>query len=690
MSKSTTARRRVAAIVAILIAGSTSAALAQLADTTKTKKLEPVVVTEATTARPSAVTLQSTGLPTSVSVIGRDALDRTNVGRDFGTLLRRVPGVMVHNIGQGNTGDSEKMRGFLSSTHGADVAVLIDGVPQNVPSAAINHGMNDMSWLTPDMIDHIEVIKGPFSALFGDQNRSGAINIVTRAAAASSVRATTASYGTRRGALVLSRETGALRSLLVGDKYVTDGYRANSDENRGTVFLKETFTSGSSEWAARANYYKSKWNAPGFLNMTSLITGAVQPTDMDPTAPPLWGDGERSSLVLMRSPLGGAPGFHVSAYGENYKRTRALGANKTDYNIQSDDRRIFGVRAVHDVLFNERTALAVGAETRSDRGNAINQRWPGGAPGPNYTFDQDLRLLTYAAFAQGQYKAADFLKIVGGARYDVFDYDIRNRKLPAASLKYKQPVATPRAGVVVTPFKWLDVFANIGQGFRSPNQTEISPSGNLGPLGASGGTSYPDLKPPKVASKDVGAKWLVTDRWQISAARYHTLNENEITQTAPGVFASVGNTIRDGWEADTRLDLTEAIGVYASYGHIMQARILTAAPGQQDRIPIPKGTAKAGIAYTAVGGFAVNFDASYISRVPYFAGSPLQLIWTRQYSRFDGRISYPYRQLDLTGFVVEQPVRFSAEAASAIASGLFIDTRPKSEVGLSVRWRFAR
>jgi hypothetical protein len=58
------------------------------------------------------------------------------------------------------------MQGFLSLTHGADVAVYNDGVPQNVPSSAINHGMDDLSWLTPDMIERIEVIKGPFSALY--------------------------------------------------------------------------------------------------------------------------------------------------------------------------------------------------------------------------------------------------------------------------------------------------------------------------------------------------------------------------------------------------------------------------------------------------------------------------------------------------------------------------------------------
>ena len=207
----------------IVVSLSDVAAAQAGSDTTRTGRvLDPMIVTASPEARPSAITLQSGGLPTAVTVITRDQLTRTNVGRDFGSLLRRVPGIMAHNIGQGDTGDSEKMRGFLSSSHGADVAVYIDGVPQNVPSASINHGMNDMSWLTPDMIERIDIIKGPFSAMFGDQNRSGAMNIITRSRAENSIGGTFGSFGTKRGALVLS---GADRSIQIARRRRSIQYR---------------------------------------------------------------------------------------------------------------------------------------------------------------------------------------------------------------------------------------------------------------------------------------------------------------------------------------------------------------------------------------------------------------------------------------------------------------------------------
>jgi outer membrane receptor protein involved in Fe transport len=69
--------------------------------------------------------------------------------------------------------------------------------------------------------------------------------------------------------------------------------------------------------------------------------------------------------------------------------------------------------------------VAFGAEVRRDRGDSINQRWPSGSPGPNYTFNQDLNLVTGGLFAQGQYKPFDKLKLLGGFRFDGVRHDIK-------------------------------------------------------------------------------------------------------------------------------------------------------------------------------------------------------------------------------------------------------------------------
>jgi outer membrane receptor protein involved in Fe transport len=643
--------------------------------------------------RQSEVTVQNSGLPTTVTVLNHDEIARTNVERDVANLYRRVPGVMAHNLDQGDTGTAIHMRGFLSSTHGADVAVYVDGVPQNVPSAAINHGMNDMSWLTPDMIERIEVIKGPFSALYGDQNRAGAVNIITRSLAQSSVGATVGNYGNQRGSIVLSGERHGLQGLVVGDFFQNDGYRTNADQTRGNVFAKGTMIRGSSRWALRGVYQHADWDASGFLNLNSVLAGKVQPIDRDPTVPPLYGKGHRSSVVFTRTPEHGEAGLHVSASFEDYARTRALGANQNDLNVQDDDRRIATARAVEHLLFGTHGAVSLGAELRRDRGDAIHHRFLGTAtPSPNYTFNQDLNLLTYGVFAQAQYKPIPSLKLVGGARFDTFDYDIRNRKLPAASVVYKESVGTPRGGVVWTPFKAVDVTANIGQGFRSPNQTEISPSGNVGPLGAAGGSAFPNLKPPKVTSYDVGVATPIGSRVRLALAKYHTLNENEIVQVAAGVFDSVGNTTRDGWELESTVYASDALSLYGSWGLVTKGQINNPLPNTAYLLSVPEHAVKGGAAYTSPlpsGRLLVNVDLFAISGIPYFAGTPaLTLQYARPFVRYDARATYEVRQIQLTAFATFQPLDFISEVAIGSAAGLTYDPPAKALVGVSARYRF--
>lgn len=649
--------------------------------------------TTATAAAPAArsdVSLESTALPTPVTAISHDELQRTNIAQDVGTIFRRVPGVLAHNINQGETGTAIKMRGFSSSTHGADTAAYVDGISQNVPSSAINHGMNDMSWLTPDMVERIEVIKGPFSALYGDQNRAGAVNIVTRSVARPSAALTLGSFGNKRLSGVYARPVGAAQVLLAGEYFDINGYRDNNSDTRGSIFAKVSLTRGNGAWSARAMYYKADWDAPGFLNVDAVDRGLVQPTDRDPTAPPLWGKGNRLNVVLTRTPAHGDEGLHVAVAFENYDRTRALGANLTDYNVQSDDRWFGQARAVENLVAGSRAAVAIGGEYRHDRGDSINRRWPSGTPGPNYSWNQDLDLSSYAALVQGQLKAASMLKLIGGTRYDWFDYDIVNRKLPAASVHYAKGVATPRGGVVFTPIKWLELFTNVGQGFRSPNQSEISPSGAVGPLGAPGGAPFGNLAVPKVRSYDFGATAAMNELWTVTVARYHTFNENEIIQVTPGVFDSVGDTVRNGFDIEAKITPSATTSIYGSLAEITEAKINNPPANSASLFLVPRHMVKAGLAQTLrtpAGAVLLNLDGYYMSGIPYFTGTPLlQSGVSRPYSRFDARGTFERGSVQYTGYATFQPRELSSEPLSVTAAGVFYDPRPKAEFGLTLRY----
>ena len=150
---------RIAAVtVAVaLIAG---AAAAQ-----EIKQVEPVVVTATKTATPAEE------LGASVTVIPGVDID----ARRYPTVdetLRGVPGVDVRRSGSFGKNSVISIRGANPN----QVQVLVDGMRVKSPTL----GQVDLSDLSPDLIDRIEIIRGPQSTLYGADAIGGVINIITR------------------------------------------------------------------------------------------------------------------------------------------------------------------------------------------------------------------------------------------------------------------------------------------------------------------------------------------------------------------------------------------------------------------------------------------------------------------------------------------------------------------------------
>ncbi|MCA9473643.1 MAG: TonB-dependent receptor [Nitrospirales bacterium] len=131
-------------------------------------QLDPVIVT--------ASVLPTTALRSTASVrlITRNDIERQQANR-FAELLQQVPGLHVDEMGG---------RGGISSVYirGGDpnfTLVLIDGVPINDPTNQ-RGGSVDLSTLTPERIEQIEIIRGPLSARYGSEAVSGVINIRTQ------------------------------------------------------------------------------------------------------------------------------------------------------------------------------------------------------------------------------------------------------------------------------------------------------------------------------------------------------------------------------------------------------------------------------------------------------------------------------------------------------------------------------
>jgi vitamin B12 transporter len=129
------------------------------------KRVEPVVVTA------TKVDTAAEELGASVSVVN---------GEDFQTYhyatvdeaLRSVPGVEIRRSGAYGKTSSVTIRGANSN----QVQVLVDGVRVKSPTL----GQVDLSDLSPDLIERIEVVRGAQSTLYGADAIGGVVNIITR------------------------------------------------------------------------------------------------------------------------------------------------------------------------------------------------------------------------------------------------------------------------------------------------------------------------------------------------------------------------------------------------------------------------------------------------------------------------------------------------------------------------------
>ena len=112
--------------------------------------------------------------PASVSIITREDIE-LGAYTSLAEVLRFVPGVHLDQPGSRGSRASLYTRGLDPNL----TVVMIDGVRVNDPTNA-RGGSFDFSTLDPALIERIEIVRGPVSAVHGSDGLAGAINIITR------------------------------------------------------------------------------------------------------------------------------------------------------------------------------------------------------------------------------------------------------------------------------------------------------------------------------------------------------------------------------------------------------------------------------------------------------------------------------------------------------------------------------
>ena len=197
--------------------------------------LDPVVVTA--TALPTS----QSQTPIQTKVFTRTGFDLQQPNR-VGTLLQQIPGVFVDEMGGRSGLGSLYIRGGDPNF----TMVLLDGVPLNDPTNQ-RGGSVDLSSLTPERIERIEIVKGPASVFYGSDAMTGAVNVITQKGTEADrlvARAEGGHWGYARGVLQTSGSAGRFR--YAGSAAVTrdDGQVTGNRFASGTI-------GGHVNWALR-------------------------------------------------------------------------------------------------------------------------------------------------------------------------------------------------------------------------------------------------------------------------------------------------------------------------------------------------------------------------------------------------------------------------------------------------------
>ena len=194
----------------------------------------------------------------TIQVITAAAI-KNSAATNVADLLQQVAGVDIRRRGTaGSQADLYIRGGGFDQT-----LLLIDGIKMDDAQTG-HHTMN--AALPIEVIERIEIIKGPAARVFGQNAFTGAINIVTKSTLANttSVNIETGSFGQLNGSVTFGKEFENSSIIAHVGMLTSDGYRYNSDYDNKNYLLKGVFNKKKQPIEVIATFFDKKFGANGF------------------------------------------------------------------------------------------------------------------------------------------------------------------------------------------------------------------------------------------------------------------------------------------------------------------------------------------------------------------------------------------------------------------------------------------
>ena len=668
------------------------------------------------TAAPTTVSELDT--PAAVSVVNGDEMRQAAPRVNLSESLGAVPGLQVQNR-QNYAQDLQlSIRGFGSrSTYGVrGLRIYVDGIPATMPD-----GQGQTSNIDIGSVDTIEVLRGPFSALYGNSS-GGVINVTSQTGTQPpTVEASSyySSFGTwhygmkATGAVGDGSHAGDVDYTVSTNRFTTHGYRDHSGARKNlanarlgvrindvskltlllnSVDIKANDAGGltADEWrdnprqSPRGDQYNTRKNT---RQTQAGLRYERQLSAQDDLSVMMYA-GERETTQFQSIPR--APQLKPSHAGGVIDLTR---------HYQGIDTRL-----THrgELLVPVTLTAGLDYENMSERRKGYeNFVMVNGAPqyGEQGALRRNERNLMWNVdpYLQTQWQLTDKLSLDAGVRYssvwfDSNDYYITpgngddsgdasyHKWLPAGSLKYALTDA------------W-NVYLSAGRGFETPTINELSyRSDNQSGLNFG-------LKPSTNDTVEIGSKTRIGNGL-LTAALFQTNTDNEIVVDSSSggrtSYKNAGKTRRQGMELGLDQQFGESWRLKAAWTWLdatYRTNVCDDASCNGNRIPgIARNMGYASFGYQPEQGWYAGSDIRYMSDImandENTAKAPS---WTVVGLTTGYKWSYGRMDMDLFGRIDKL---FAREYVGAVivneSNGRYYEPAPGRNygIGLNLAWRF--
>lgn len=471
----------------------------------------------------------------AVTIIDAEEIARRGP-RTFADVLRTVPGVAVSRSGGPGGFTQVRLRG-AEANH---VLVLIDGVEAPDSSAG-----RDFSTLSPDLIERIEVLRGPQSALYGAGATAGVINIITKGGLRNGVRLS--------GSLEGSTAPGGVATGLF------QGGTDRADIALGASFRNDAGWDVSGKDGEKDGLRDLQLNARGAVDLADRArlrgnlrygdrTGEFDDTAFGCGGPDCYVTDAKGQEVESTLLLGGVA-LDLDTFGGALVHTPSLRYSEEDV----ENRGSFGVSAndVSTLDLGYQAALTFGADDRHTVVGALH--WKRETFDNSYSAeDRERKQIGYVLDYRGN--LTDALFVQGGLRFDDNDaFDDFVSWSASASYSFFETGTRLRASI----------------GRAQTNPTFFEQFGTI--FGTFQGN--PNLEPERNFGWDVGIDQSFWDgRAEIGATYFNETLEDEIaTRNIGGVstpFNLDGESDRQGVELTARVEPLDGLSFGASYTYL--------------------------------------------------------------------------------------------------------------------------